>query len=159
MANFLLDAILNRCETYIPGGLIQHQSFVPREAASRAFREILRRSQAAGIVPSLSVLKKHRPAEFTLAYLLDGYSLALDYPIHRSAEARTLALMHELNDIVADAGGRRYFARDATVTAERARRMFPPESLTRFACLKHQYDPDGLLTGDLYQRVLVPNIA
>ncbi|HLJ80081.1 MAG TPA: FAD-binding oxidoreductase, partial [Ktedonobacterales bacterium] len=182
-ANFLLDAIPNWRETYLPGGLIQHQSFIPREAAAGAFREILRRSQAAGIVPSLSVLKKHRgadppsrseedggvdppsrserdrPAEFTLTYLLDGYSLALDYPIHRGTEARTLALLRELNDVVADHGGRCYFAKDSTVTAEQARRMFPAERLARFAALKRQYDPQGLLTNDLYRRVLAPNLA
>jgi decaprenylphospho-beta-D-ribofuranose 2-oxidase len=158
-ANFLLDAVPNWRETYLPGGLIQHQSFLPREAAASAFREILRRSQAAGIVPSLSVLKKHRPADFTLTYLLDGYSLALDYPVRRGNEARTLELMHELNDVVADSGGRCYFAKDSTVTAEQARRMFPAESLSRFAALKRQYDPQGLLTNDLYRRALAPNLA
>ncbi|MGH2514727.1 MAG: FAD-binding protein [Ktedonobacterales bacterium] len=157
-ANFLLDAIPNWRETYLPGGLIQHQSFIPREAASRAFREILQRSQVAGIVPSLSVLKKHRPAEFTLSYLLDGYSLALDYPVHRGAERRLLALMRLLNDVVADFGGRCYFAKDSTVTAAQTRRMFPAERLAHFAALKRQYDPHGLLTNDLYRRALAPNL-
>ncbi|HLZ21093.1 MAG TPA: FAD-binding oxidoreductase [Ktedonobacterales bacterium] len=158
-ANFLLDAIPNWRETYLPGGLIQHQSFIPHEAAAGTFREILRRSQAAGIVPSLSVLKKHRPADFTLTYLLDGYSLALDYPVHRGTETRTLALMRTLNDVVADAGGRCYFAKDSTVTAEQARRMFPAESMAHFAALKRQYDPHGVLTNDLYRRVLAPNLT
>ena len=156
-ANFLLDAIPNWRDTYLPGGLLQHQSFIPKDAALGAFREILERSQRAGIVPSLSVLKKHRPSEFLMSYLLDGYSLALDYPVRRGNEARTLRLMGELNDVVADAGGNCYFAKDSTLTAEQERRMVAPERLERFFALKRQYDPRGLLTTDLYRRALAPN--
>lgn len=156
-ANFLLDAIPNWRDTYLPGGLVQHQSFIPRDAALSAFREILERSQKAGIVPSLSVLKKHKPSDFLLSYLLDGYSLALDYPIHKSSEQRTLRLMRELNDVVADHGGNCYFAKDSTLTAEQERRMVPAARLERFFALKRQYDPRGLLSTDLYRRALAPN--
>lgn len=158
-ANFLLDAIPNWRDTYLPGGLIQHQSFIPKDAAVSAFRQILERSQAVGIVPSLSVLKKHRPSEFGLGYLLDGYSLALDYPVRRGNEARTLRLMRELNDVVADHGGNCYFAKDSTLTAEQERRMLPSDRLERFVSLKQQYDPHGLLATDLYRRALAPNMS
>lgn len=156
-ANFLLDAIPNWRDTYLPGGLLQHQSFIPKDAALGAFSEILERSQKAGIVPSLSVLKKHKPSAFLMSYLLDGYSLALDYPVRRSNEARTLRLMHELNDVVADFGGNCYFAKDSTLTAAQERRMLPAERLERFLALKRQYDPQGLLATDLYRRALAPN--
>ena len=155
-ANFLLDAIPNWRDTYLPGGLVQHQSFIPRDAALGAFRTILERSQAAGIVPSLSVLKKHKASAFLMSYLLDGYSLALDYPVRRGNEERTLRLMRELNDVVADAGGNCYFAKDSTLTAEQERRMMPPKRLERFFALKQQYDPRGLLATDLYRRALAP---
>jgi FAD/FMN-containing dehydrogenase len=153
-ANFLLDAIPDWRDTYQPGGLLQHQAFVPRAAAPAAFAELLRRSQRAGVVPSLAVLKKHRPADGVLSYLVDGYSLALDYPMRRATAARTLALLAELNDVVADAGGRVYFAKDATATAAQVRRMYGDQALARFAALKERYDPDGLLSTDLYRRVL-----
>lgn len=155
-ANFLLDAIPNWRETYLPGGLLQHQAFVPREAAAACFSELLRRSQRAGIVPSLAVLKKHRPSGVLLEYLCDGYSLALDYPVRRGAkaEARTLALLRELNDVTADHGGCIYFAKDATATPTQVRRMYGDETLARFAALREQYDPDGLLGSDLSRRVL-----
>jgi FAD/FMN-containing dehydrogenase len=158
-ANFLLDAIPNWRDIYKPGGLIQHQSFVPREAASSVFAEVLRRSQAAGCVPSLAVLKKHRGDDFTLSYLLDGYSLALDYPVRRRHEQRLLRLMRELNDVLADHGGRVYFAKDSTATAEQVARMYPPERLAEFVALKARYDPHGLLSTDLYRRVLAPGVV
>jgi decaprenylphospho-beta-D-ribofuranose 2-oxidase len=152
-ASFLLDAIPNWRETYLPGGLIQHQGFVPREAASATFNDLLARCQRAGIVPSLAVLKKHKPSDFLLSYLVDGYSLALDFPVRRGQEARTLALLAELNNALADAGGRVYFAKDATATAEQARRMYGAATLDRFAAIKRRYDPDGLLSTDLWRRI------
>lgn len=153
-ANFLLDAIPNWRETYLPGGLLQHQAFVPQEAATACFAELLSRSQRVGIVPSLAVLKKHRPSGVLLDYLCDGYSLALDYPVRRGAEARTLALLRELNDVTADHGGRIYFAKDATATSAQVRRMYSDETLARFAGLRQTYDPDGLLGSDLARRVM-----
>lgn len=155
-ANFLLDAIPNWRDVYKPGGLIQHQSFVPRETASATFKDILRRSQSAGLVPSLAVLKKHRGDDFTLSPLLDGYSLALDYPVHRGSEVRLLRLMRDLNDLLADAGGRIYFAKDSTATAAQVSRMYPADRLATFAAAKARYDPNNLLSTNLYRRLLAP---
>src|SRR5262249_26361950 len=134
----------------------QHQSFVPRAAAPGAFREPLRRSQAAGLVPSLAVLKKHRADDFTLSYLMDGYSLALDYPVRQGEEERVLQLMGELNDVLAGSGGRIYFAKDSTATRAQVARMYPAQKLVQFRELKRQYDPDGLLSTNLYRRLLAP---
>lgn len=153
-ANFLLDAIPNWRDVYKPRGLIQHQSFVPADAASATFREILRRSQEADLVPTLAVLKKHRGDDFLLSPLLDGYSLALDYPVRRRSEAKLLRLMQNLNDLLADAGGRVYFAKDSTATAAQVQRMYPADRLTTFAARKVQYDPNNLLSTNLYRRLL-----
>jgi FAD/FMN-containing dehydrogenase len=153
-ANFPLDAIPSWKESYRPGGLIQHQSFVPRAAADRTFRALLTRSHASGLIPAFAVLKKHRPDDFLLSYLGDGYSLALDYPVRRGEEQRLLTLMDEMNTLVADAGGRCYFAKDSTLTPAQARRMLPAENLARFLVLKSTYDPRTLLSTDLYRRLL-----
>lgn len=157
-ANFPLDAIPNWRDAYRPGGLIQHQSFVPREAALAAFRDFLMRSHTAGIVPSFAVLKKHRPDDFLFSYLGDGYSLALDYPVRRGQETRLLSLQAALNELLADYGGRCYFAKDSTLSPTQASRMFAQETLARFVVLKQRCDPSGLLATDLYRRVLAPLI-
>jgi FAD/FMN-containing dehydrogenase len=154
-ANFPLDVIPNWRDTYRPGGLIQHQSMVPRQTAAGAFKAFLARSQTAGIVPSLAVLKKHRESDFLLNYLVDGYSLALDYPVRRGQEPALLRLMHELNEILADHGGRCYFVKDSTVTADQVRRMYPAEALARFHALKQRYDPTQLFSSNLFRRALV----
>ena len=158
-ANFMLNFIPNFKRIYRPGGLIQHQTFAPREVAPTLFREVLARSQRAGLEPALAVLKKHRPSPFLLNYLPDGYSLALDYAVPRRTEQRTLALMAELNDLVARTGGTFFLAKDSTLTPEPFMRAFDPVALSRFSDLKREYDPNELLQSDIYRRVLKPALA
>jgi decaprenylphospho-beta-D-ribofuranose 2-oxidase len=159
-ANFPLDVIPNWRDTYRPGGLIQQQAFIPAAAAAAAFTQLLTRAQAAGHTPSLGVLKAQRAADdFTLSYLVDGYSLALDFPVLRRSETDLLKLMHTLNDITLDYGGRLYFAKDSTATAEQVARMLPPANLAQFAALKAQVDPHETLQSGLYRRALRPALS
>jgi decaprenylphospho-beta-D-ribofuranose 2-oxidase len=154
-ANFPLDAIPDWRESYRPGGLMQHQSMIPTEAASVTFHELLDRSQRTGLTPSFAVLKKHRASDAPLSCLVDGYSLALDYPVRRGQEEKLRALLGTLNDITAEAGGRIYFAKDSTLTPAQTQRMYG-EALEQFHALKQRYDPKGLLTTNLYQRAIAP---
>lgn len=155
-ANFMLNFIPNFKQIYRPGGLIQHQTFAPRAAAPDLFRAILDRSQRAGLAPSLAVLKKHKPSPFLLNYLPDGYSLALDYAVPRGQENATLALMRDLNTLVAERGGSFFLAKDSTLAPEDFLRAFPVAALARFRTLKRQYDPNELLQTDIYRRVVRP---
>ncbi len=155
-ANFMLNFIPNFKRIYRPGGLIQHQTFAPRPVAPDLFRQILTRSQQTHLEPALAVLKKHRPSPFLLNYLPDGYSLALDYAVPRHAERRTLALMAELNALVAAAGGTFFLAKDSTLASQDFARAFDAPALARFRALKEQYDPGELLQTDVYRRVLRP---
>ncbi len=155
-ANFMLDFVPNFKQIYRPGGLIQHQSFVPRAVAAKVFRAIIERSQQARLTPSLAVLKKHRTSEFLLNYLCDGYSLALDFAVPRGTEARTLALMAELNALVAERGGTFFLAKDSTLKPENYAQAFQRTQLERFAALKARYDPGEHLQSDCYRRVMAP---
>ena len=154
-ANFPLDAIPDWRESYRPGGLMQYQSVIPRAAASDAFRDILDRSRRAGLTPSFAVLKKHRASDAPLSCLLDGYSLALDFPVRRGEEEKLLRLLATLNDVAAEAGGRIYFAKDSALTPAQTQRMYGA-ALEQFHTLKQQYDPRGLLSTDFYQRAIAP---
>ena len=156
-ANFPLDVVPNWRDTYRPGGLIQQQAFIPRDAAQVAFTQILSRAHSAGYTPSLGVLKAQRASDdFILSYLVDGYSLALDFPVLRGREPGLLKLMHELNDITLDHGGRLYFAKDSTLVPSQVARMYPADVLDRFAALKRQVDPEETLQSALYRRALRP---
>jgi decaprenylphospho-beta-D-ribofuranose 2-oxidase len=158
-ANFLLNFFPDFKRIYRPSGLIQQQSFVPRERANAVFRALLTRSQLAGLQPALAVLKRHRPSPFLLNYLPDGYSLALDYAVPRGREAATLKLMAELNALVASSGGTFFLAKDSTLTPEDYLLASDPAALAEFARLKRECDPDELLQTNLYRRVLRPALA
>jgi len=153
---FLLDYVPNWKWAYgrKPGrGLIQYQTFLPRETAYDVYRELLQRCHEAGIAPYLGVFKRHRPDPFWLTHASDGWSLALDFlvtPAKREALWRHCA---ELTEIVLAGGGRFYFAKDLVIGHEDMLRMFPTDKVEAFRALKHELDPEGLLQTDLYRRV------
>ena len=154
--SFLLDYVPNWKWSYgrKPGfGLIQFQPFVPHGSALEVHTEILRRSQARGLVPYLGVFKRHRPDPFLLTHAVDGWSFALDFRVTPSNRKRLWAHCADLTDLVLDRGGRFYFAKDLTLTRGVAERMYPRENLERFRNLKHNLDPEDRLQTDLTRRV------
>lgn len=151
--SFLLDYVPGWKRIYRPGGLVQHQAFVPKERAREVFRRQLALSRARGIPPWLAVLKRHRSDPFLVEYAPDGYSLALDYPVTRRNRDRLLSLLRELDERVIDAGGRFYFAKDATLERGTPERFLPAEKLERFRTLKAEVDPEGVLESDLSRRL------
>jgi FAD/FMN-containing dehydrogenase len=137
-----------------PGhGLIQFQPFVPKESAHAVFGEILRRSQARGFVSYLGVLKRHRPDPFWLTHAVDGWSLALDYKVTPSNREELFAFCRTLVELVLEAGGKFYFAKDSVLPAGVLARMFPRERLEAFFALKRELDPEGVFESDLWRRV------
>jgi decaprenylphospho-beta-D-ribofuranose 2-oxidase len=151
--SFLLDYVPNWRRAYLPGGFIQYQSFVPKDQAKRVFSEQLRMQQQAKLESFLGVLKRHRPDPFLLTHAVDGYSLALDFKVTKRNWPRLQELCHRMNDLVLDAGGRFYFAKDSTLRPEDARRFLGKDALCRFQELKRSLDPDGLLTSALAERL------
>ncbi|MBX7245187.1 MAG: FAD-binding oxidoreductase [Candidatus Sumerlaeaceae bacterium] len=150
---FLLDYVPNWKLAYSPVGLIQYQSFIPREAATVTFEALLRMSRKAGLPPYLGVFKKHRPDPFLLTHSVDGYSLALDYRVTRRNRERLWRLAGEMDKVVLDNGGKFYFAKDATLTRDAVSRFFPAENLERFRSLKRECDPDNLFQTNLSRRL------
>lgn len=151
--NFLLDYIPLWKWSYKPGSLLQFQSFLPKETARLAFEAQLQEAQNAGCPPFLCVLKKHRPDPFLMSYNLDGYSLALDFPVRRRLWPRLQNLLRRLVRIVIDHGGRFYFAKDGILHAEEFAQAFPAASLEKLRQLKALHDPQGLLRSDLSTRL------
>jgi len=153
---FLLDSVPNWKWSYgrTPGtGLIQFQPFVPKERAREVFSEILRRSQARGCVPYLGVLKRHRPDPFWLTHAVDGWSLALDYKVTPATREELFAFCRTLAELVFEAGGRFYFAKDSILPRGALARMFSPERLAAFFALKRELDPENLLQTELWRRI------
>jgi FAD/FMN-containing dehydrogenase len=79
--HFLLDYVPNWELSYGRGGLIQYQSFLPKETAEDAWREMIELSLKLGLPSYLGVTKRHRPDKFLLTHGVDGFSLALDFKV------------------------------------------------------------------------------
>ena len=151
--NFLLDYIPDWKFVYKPLGLLQHQSFVPAERVLDCYTRMLQACQEAGIAPFLAVIKKHRHDDFLISYCLDGYSLALDFPI-TVANRRTLpTLLARLDALVLEAGGRFYLAKDSSLSSAAYAASLGEETRQRFLSIKHECDPDNLLQTDLSRRL------
>jgi len=150
---FLLDYVPDWKRAYGPGGLIQYQSFVPRDAAPEVLAEQLRLCQRRGMPSYLGVFKRHRPDAFLMTHGLDGYSLALDFKVTPRNRERLWALAAEMDRLVLQAGGRFYFAKDSTLHPSRLEEYLGEERVRRFLSLKAECDPGSLLQTDLYRRV------
>jgi len=154
--SFLLDYVPNWKWSYgkRPGhGLIQFQPFVPHERAHAVFSELLRRNQEAGIVPYLGVFKRHRPDPFWLTHSVDGWSFAMDFKVTPARRAALWDHCARLIEVVLDAGGKFYFAKDLVLGPGAVERMIPRERLDAFLELKRRLDPEELLQTDLWRRV------
>ena len=129
---FLLDYVPNWKHAYKPGGLIQYQSFVPKESAQEVFTKQIKLSQAYGIIPYLGVFKRHRPDDFLMTHAVDGYSFALDFAVTPAKHGGLLSLAAEMDRLVLDAGGRFYFAKDSALHRHSAIQALGKNGLQHF---------------------------
>lgn len=151
--HFLLDYVPNWKNSYKPGGLIQYQAFVPKEHARDVFGEIIAYSHSLGMPPFLGVTKRHRPDNFLMTHAVDGFSLALDFPVYKTKKRELWRMCHHFDQLVLEAGGRFYFAKDSTLTEATAQRLFGEQVLDKFFALKQQHDPETLLQTNLVRRL------
>ena len=151
--HFLLDYVPNWELSYGRNGLIQYQSFLPKETALKTWTEMLATSKKRGLPSYLGVTKRHRSDRFLLSHALDGLSLALDFKITDRNRARLSEMLGEFDQMVLEAGGRFYFAKNSETTAETTRAFLGDEAVEKFIKLKKRTDPNGLLESDLYRRI------
>jgi FAD/FMN-containing dehydrogenase len=153
---FLLDYVPNWKWAYgrepIRRGLIQYQTFVPKETAHAVFTELLERCQRAKLVPYLGVFKRHRPDPFWLTHAVDGWSFAMDFKVTPENRERLWEHCAELTEVVLAAGGRFYFAKDLVLSSSDPARFYPPDKLAAFRALKRELDPEGMFETNLWRR-------
>jgi FAD/FMN-containing dehydrogenase len=151
--HFLLDYVPNWELSYGRGGLIQYQSFLPKETSEDAWREMLTLSLKRGMPSYLGVTKRHRPDQFLLTHAVDGFSLALDFKVTDRNRSSLSQMLKEFDKMVIQAGGRFYFAKNSETSPEIARKFLGEETIRRFKTLKNHCDPENILESDLYRRV------
>ncbi len=155
---FLLDFVPNWKWAYgrtDRRGLIQHQIFLPKETAYDAYLEVMAHNRKQGFVPYLGVFKRHRPDPFWLTHAVDGWSMAQDFRVTPSNREALWKHCAEVTEIVLEAGGKFYFAKDLVIGHQDMLRAFPPDRLADFLALKREVDPECRLQTDLWRRVFV----
>lgn len=119
-----LDGIGNWNRIYGPRGFMQYQCVVPPTSAEDCINRLARIIASAGGGSFLAVLKQFgaQTSPGMLSFPRPGATLALDFPNNGK---RTLRLLDELDDVVAEAGGAVYPAKDARMSGHRFRQYFP----------------------------------
>lgn len=118
-----LDRLRDWNRLYGRRGFLQYQFVVPYEK-KESIREILEMIGASGEVCSLSVLKIFGAIKSPglLSFPRPGVTLALDFPFEGSS---TLDLCERFDEIVKNAGGAVYPAKDARMSAGSFKTYFP----------------------------------
>ncbi|HVY31875.1 MAG TPA: FAD-binding oxidoreductase [Polyangiaceae bacterium] len=153
---FLLDYVPNWRLAYGPGGFIQYQVFVPKETARETMKDVLNLCHQAKMPSFLGVFKRHRPDPFLLTHALDGWSMAMDFPVTPKTRNALWALTERLSERVIAGGGKFYFAKDSVLRAGDVEQSYGRDKVERFLAIKQQLDPTNMLSSDLWQRALAP---
>lgn len=139
-----LDAISNWNRIYGKRGFTQYQFVIPKAAGREGMTKILKRITESGLGSFLAVLKLFGKQESFMSFPMEGYTLALDFPISQKA----MSLFKELDAMVVDYGGRLYLAKDSRMDAAMFGKTYPNadefreaiavlnEGETRFASLQ-----------------------
>jgi FAD/FMN-containing dehydrogenase len=109
-----LDAILQWNRIYGRKGFAQFQCVLPLDTSEKGLSELLKAISKAGAGSFLAVLKRFGAQDSAFSFPMEGYTLALDFPIN----AKTLSLLGTLDRITLDHCGRFYLAKDARMSAE-----------------------------------------
>ncbi len=133
---------------YGPRGVVQYQLAVPDDGGE-AVRRAVELLAASGVPSFLGVLKRFGPADpGPLSFPIEGWTLALDVPV---GPEKLPAVLDQLDDLVVEAGGRVYLAKDARLDPVLLRAMYP--RLDELAALRARLDPAGVLRSDLSLRL------
>ena len=106
-----LDNISYWNKIYGKKGFAQFQCVIPLSKSKKAISELLNCISYSKSGSFLAVLKRFGTQESNFSFPMEGYSLALDFPIN----ADNLFLMKLLDEITIKHGGRFYLAKDSRV--------------------------------------------
>ena len=108
-----LDVILGWNRIYGRKGFAQFQCVLPLDRSEAGLTALLEETAKAGAGSFLAVLKRFGKQNSAFSFPMEGYTLALDFPLN----PKTLALLERLDQITLDHGGRFYLAKDSRMSA------------------------------------------
>ena len=145
-----LDAISDWNRIYGRGGFFQFQCVLPDASAPRGIRLLLEEIAGSGRASFLAVLKTlGAEGRGYLSFPMRGYTLALDFPRRGGVED----VLRRLERLTLDHGGRIYLAKDAVLSPEGFRAMYP--KLPEFQAVLDAIDPEHRLNSDMARRLKI----
>ncbi len=142
-----LDVLGEWNRGYGPRGVLQYQFVVPPQRGD-VIRTVLEAMTAAGQVSALNVLKRFGEGNRApLSFPKPGWTLCVDIPVGPGLRE----LCAELDEIVLDAGGRHYLAKESRTSPDAIRRGYP--RLDEWRKVRAAVDPDGMFASDLARRL------
>ncbi len=140
-----LDSILNWNRIYGKKGFLQYQCVIPGDNSRQAIKELLQRISQSGLGSFLVVLKMMGDIESKglISFAQEGATLAIDFPFLGD---KTLKFLSQLDEVVSQAGGKLYPAKDARMSAELFQQSYP-----KWKNLESKRDPK--INSDFWRRV------
>ncbi|EMR04653.1 FAD-binding oxidoreductase [Cesiribacter andamanensis] len=110
-----LDFVHHWNRMYGKRGFVQYQFVLPLAGSYEGLRQILEKISQKGMGSFLAVLKLFGPQAGLLSFPMEGYTLALDFPVRPDL----FPFLDELDDTVHRLGGRIYLSKDARMKPEK----------------------------------------
>jgi len=144
-----LDSIMHWNRIYGRRGFVQYQFVLPLKSSREGLQKILARINRMGMGSFLAVLKLFGEQDDLISFPMEGYTLALDFPMRPGL----LRFLNELDDVVAEFGGRIYLSKDARMKKEIFWETYPHAQ--QFREILRKYDPGNRFVSNLSKRLML----
>lgn len=145
-----LDAILHWNRGYGKKGFVQYQFVVPMEK-KEGLVNILRKISDKGWGSFLAVLKVFGEQNDLISFPIEGYTLALDFPVRNGL----FEFLDELDEIVLQNGGRIYLSKDARMKSKTFWKGYANSG--DFSSLINKYNPQKKFKSIQSARLAITN--
>ncbi|RAJ06737.1 FAD/FMN-containing dehydrogenase [Chitinophaga skermanii] len=145
-----LDAILHWNRGYGKKGFVQYQFVLPL-AQKDGLIAILKRISDKGWGSFLAVLKVFGQQDSLISFPMEGYTLALDFPVRNGL----FEFLDELDEIVLQYGGRLYLSKDARMQQATFWKSYP--NAQTFADTVNKFNPSHKFSSIQSDRLQLTN--
>ena len=133
-----LDVLNGWNKLYGKAGFVQYQFVLPKADGVVNMRKILNQIAQSDQGSFLAVLKQFgRANENLLSFPIEGYTLALDFKMTQAI----IPILHKLDDMVADMGGRVNLTKDAVMREMTLKKTYP--KWQQFEDVRQKYGATG----------------